>query len=94
MGSKKELFRFRSVNNIVIAPAKTGRERRSKMAVITTDQAYEDIFSILIPGVRIFITVEMKLIAPKMEEIPAKWSLMMAKSTEAPLWAILLLLFL
>ena len=28
----------------------------------------------------------MKLTAPKIEEIPAQWSLKMAKYTEAPLW--------
>ena len=33
-GSKKEVLKFRSVNNMVIAPAKTGNESRSKIAVI------------------------------------------------------------
>jgi len=31
----------------------------------------------------------MKFTAPKIEEIPAKWREKIAKSTEAPLWAIL-----
>lgn len=33
------------------------------------------------------IAVVIKLIAPKMEETPAKWSEKMARSTEAPAWA-------
>lgn len=37
-GSKKVVFRFRSVSNIVIPAAKTGRDNRSKTAVIRTDQ--------------------------------------------------------
>lgn len=36
-GSKKEVFRFRSVRSIVIAPAKTGRDNKSKIAVKNTD---------------------------------------------------------
>lgn len=47
------------------------------------------ILSRLIPEGCIFIIVEMKLIAPRIDEIPAKWRLKIAMSTEAPLWAIL-----
>jgi len=71
-GSKNEVLRFRSVNNIVIAPAKTGRDRRSKIAVIKTDHTNRGILSNVIPGVRILIIVEIKFTAPKIEEIPAK----------------------
>lgn len=35
-GSKNEVFRFRSVSSIVIAPAKTGSDRRSRTTVIVT----------------------------------------------------------
>lgn len=35
------------------------------------------------------IIVEMKLIAPMIDEIPAIWREKIAKSTEAPLWKIL-----
>jgi hypothetical protein len=72
LGSKNEVFRFRSVNSIVIAPASTGRERRSRMAVIKTDQTNKGTRSMYIPAVRMLITVEIKLIAPKIEEAPAK----------------------
>lgn len=36
-GSKKVVFRLRSVNSIVIPAAKTGRDRRRSTAVIRTD---------------------------------------------------------
>lgn len=80
---------FRSVNNIVIAPARTGKERSNNNAVITTDQTNKGIRSKVIPVDRILITVVIKFTAPKIEEIPAKWREKIAKSTEAPPWAIL-----
>lgn len=42
-----------------------------------------------IPGDRILIIVVIKLIAPKIEEIPAKWREKIAISTEAPEWEML-----
>jgi hypothetical protein len=42
------------------------------------------ILCIFNPGNRIFITVVIKLIAPKIEEAPAKCKLNIAKSTEPP----------
>jgi hypothetical protein len=66
------VLRFRSVNNIVIAPAKTGKDNNNKIAVIKTDHTNKGILSIDIFFERIFIIVEIKLIAPKIEEIPAK----------------------
>ena len=36
-GSKKVVFRFRSVRSIVMPAARTGRDRRSSTAVIRTD---------------------------------------------------------
>ena len=78
------VFRFRSVSNIVIAPANTGRERSNKIAVIITDQTNKGVRSHLIPGVRILIIVVMKLIAPRIEETPARCKLKIVKSTEAP----------
>jgi hypothetical protein len=76
---------LRSVNNIVIAPARTGRERRSKIAVSITDQTNKGIRSNVIPIDRMLIIVVMKLIAPRIDEIPAKCNLKIAKSTDAPL---------
>lgn len=82
------MFIFRSVNSIVIAPAKTGKDNKSKIAVIKTAQTNKEILSISIPIGRILIIVEIKLIAPKIEDTPARWSLKIAISTDAPLWEI------
>lgn len=71
MGSKNDVFRFRSVNSIVIAPARTGRDRRSKIAVINTDQQNRGNFSIEIFFDRMFKIVEIKLIAPIIDLTPA-----------------------
>lgn len=71
-GSKNEVFKFRSVKSMVIAPAKTGRESKRRMAVKKTAQTKRDIRSIVIPGVRILITVVIKFTAPKIEETPAR----------------------
>jgi len=71
-GSKNAVFRFRSVNNIVIAPARTGRERRRRIAVSLTDHTNRGIRSSWIPFDRILAAVEIKLIAPRIDEAPAK----------------------
>jgi hypothetical protein len=36
----------------------------------------------------ILIVVEMKFTAPRMEDTPARWREKMARSTDAPAWAI------
>lgn len=71
-GSKNEVFRFRSVKSIVIAPANTGRERRRRMAVMNTDQTNNGVRSHVIPGLRMLIMVVIKLIAPKIDDTPAR----------------------
>lgn len=73
-----------------MAPAKTGRESRSRTAVINTDQANRGIRSSNIPNTRKLPKVLMKFTAPKIELTPAKCREKIAKSTEAPAWAILL----
>lgn len=80
------MFRFRSVRSMVIAPAKTGRDKRRRIEVIKTDQIKRGVWSQLIPTVRILIIVVIKLIAPKIDDIPARCSLKIVKSTEAPAW--------
>jgi hypothetical protein len=69
---------------MVIAPAKTGKDKRSRTAVINTDHTNNGIESSVMEEVRIFMIVVIKLIAPKIEEAPAKCNLKMAKSTENP----------
>jgi hypothetical protein len=71
-GSKKVVFKLRSVSSIVIAPASTGRESRRRIAVKNTDQVNKGIWSHVIPGDRILIIVVIKLTAPKIDEAPAK----------------------
>lgn len=75
------------MRSIVIAPANTGRESKRRIAVINTDHTKRGIRSMNIPGARILITVEIKLMAPRIDEAPAKCKEKIAKSTEAPLWA-------
>ena len=59
IGSKNEVLQFRSIINIVKAPAKTGRARIRRITVIKTDQINKGIFSVGIPSRRAFkIVVE------------------------------------
>jgi len=71
-GSKNDVLILRSVRSIVIAPARTGRANRRRMAVSKTDQTNRGIWSHVIPGVRVLMIVVIKLIAPRIEEAPAK----------------------
>lgn len=66
------MFRLRSVKSIVIPPAKTGKDKRRRMAVINKAQINKGINSIRSPFERILITVVIKFSAPRMDEIPAK----------------------
>jgi len=84
------VFKLRSVNNIVIAPANTGNESNNKIAVIKTAQANKGIRSSSIPNTRRLPNVLIKFTAPKIDLTPAKCSEKIAKSTEAPAWAIFL----
>jgi hypothetical protein len=56
----------------VIAPARTGSERRSRIAVKNTDHTNKGVRSHVIPEERMLTIVVMKLIAPKIEDTPAK----------------------
>jgi len=75
---------------MVIAPASTGKERSKSTVVIKTAQANKGIASSTIPKARKLPRVLMKLMAPKMEDTPARCREKMAKSTAPPLWAIFL----
>jgi hypothetical protein len=55
-----------------MAPAKTGRESKRRIAVKNTDQTKRGVRSQLIPTVRILIIVVIKFTAPRIEEAPAK----------------------
>jgi len=84
-------LKLRSVNNIVIAAAKTGKDNTNKIAVIKILQTNNGIIDIFKPGTLIFKIVTIKLIAPKIEDKPAKCKLNIAKSTAPPECAAILL---
>lgn len=52
--------------------ASTGRDRRRRTAVISTDQTNRGVWYCERAGGFMLIAVVMKLIAPRIEEIPAK----------------------
>jgi hypothetical protein len=66
------VLKLRSVNNIVIAPASTGKESKSSQAVIQTAQTNKGVRLAVIPGARMFVIVTIKLTAPKIDETPAR----------------------
>lgn len=84
------MFRFRSVKSIVIAPARTGRERRRRTTVMVTAHTNRGIRSSWSPCHRIFTTVEMKLTAPRIDEAPARCKEKIARSTDGPACAMFL----
>jgi hypothetical protein len=79
------VLKFLSVNNIVIPPARTGRDNKRSTAVITTAHPNNANLCNLIPGVLIFTTVVIKFIAPNKLLTPAKCKANIAKSTLGPL---------
>lgn len=74
-----------------MAPASTGSDNSSKIVVTKTAQAKRGIRSINIPITRKFLRVLMKFTAPNKDEIPARCKEKIAKSTDAPEWAMFLL---
>lgn len=75
---------FRSVNNIVMPPARTGKDKSNKTAVINIDQTNKGNKNIFKPRQRILDIVTIKLIAPIIEEAPAMCKAKIAKSTDGP----------
>lgn len=64
--------------------ASTGSDRRRRTAVINTDQTNSGVWYCDRAGGFMLIAVVIKLIAPRIEEIPARCREKMARSTEAP----------
>jgi len=79
------VLKFLSVKSIVIPPARTGRANSNNTAVTKIAQPNNGTLCNTCPGIRMFITVVMKFIAPNKEEIPAKCNEKMARSTDPPL---------
>lgn len=78
------MLRLRSVSSIVIPAARTGRESRRRTAVISTDHTNRGVWYWVMAGGFMLMIVVIKLIAPKMEDTPAKCNEKMVRSTEAP----------
>jgi hypothetical protein len=55
-----------------MAPASTGKESNNNQAVIQTAQTNNGVRFAAIPGARILVIVTIKLIAPRIEDTPAK----------------------
>jgi hypothetical protein len=68
-----------------MAPANTGKESNNRIAVINTDHTNKGICSNFIWGLRMFRIVEIKLIAPRIEDTPAMCKEKIVKSTAGPL---------
>jgi hypothetical protein len=76
------VLKFRSVSNIVIAPANTGSDNSNRIVVIKIDHKNNGIRSNVREKDRIFIIVVIKLIAPKIDEMPARCKEKIVKSTD------------
>jgi len=78
------VLKFLSVNNIVIAPANTGKLNNNKNAVIKTDHTNSGKRFINIPRHRMLKIVTIKFIAPAIDETPAKCKAKIPASIDAP----------
>ena len=68
----------------MIAPASTGNDNSNRTTVIVTAHTNNGTRSSRSPFHRILITVVIKLIAPRMEDAPARCSEKIARSTDGP----------
>ena len=83
---KKVVPKLRSVSSMVIAPASTGSDSSSRNTVTRIDQTNSGILCRVMPGARMLKIVVMKLMAPRIDEAPARCSDRIAKSTAGPGW--------
>lgn len=70
---------------MVMAPARTGKDRSRRIVVTIRDHTKRGIRSAEHPFGRMLREVVMKLIEPRIDETPAKWREKMARSTDGPL---------
>lgn len=66
------VFRFRSVSSIVIPAARTGNESSKSTAVINTAHTNKGVWYCEMAGGFMLIMVVIKLMAPKMDDTPAR----------------------
>ena len=83
---KKVVPKLRSVSSMVMAPASTGSDSSSRNTVTRIDHTNSGILCRVMPGARMLKMVVMKLMAPRIEEAPARCSDRIAKSTAGPGW--------
>ena len=76
--------KLRSVSSMVMAPASTGSDSSSRNAVTRIDQTNSGILCSVMPGARMLKIVVMKLIAPRIDEAPARCSEKIARSIDGP----------
>ena len=69
-----------------MAPASTGSESSSRNAVTSTDQTKSGSLCIVMPGARMLRMVVMKLMAPRIDDAPARCSAKMPRSMAGPTW--------
>lgn len=72
------------MRSMVIPAANTGSERRRRMAVTRTAQMKRGVWYWEVAGGFMLIIVVIKLIAPRIEETPARWREKIVRSTDAP----------
>ena len=65
---------MRSVSSMVMAPARTGSDSSSRNTVTRIDQTNSGILCSVMPGARMLKMVVMKLMAPRIDEAPARWT--------------------
>lgn len=81
------VFKLRSVSSIVIPAARTGRDSSRSTAVTSTAQTNRGVWYWEMAGGFILIIVVIKLIAPRIDDTPARCSEKIVRSTDAPAWA-------
>src|SRR5262249_22856274 len=84
--AKKVVPKLRSVSSMVMAPASTGSDSSSRNTVTRIDHTNSGILCRVMPGARMLKMVVMKLMAPRIDEAPARCSDRIAKSTAGPGW--------
>ncbi len=67
-----------------MAPPRTGSESSRRKAGTRIDHTKSGIRCSVMPGARMLKIVVMKLIAPRIEEAPARWSAKIAISIAGP----------
>ena len=83
-GSKNVKPKLRSISNMVIAPAKTGKDNRINQEVTKIDHENNGTLNNVMPGARMFRNVVIMLIAPRMDEAPETWTAKIARSIDMP----------